>query len=146
MTAQILYFFAIWRFYVFFLVFFFKKLRYKKTNRTWISQPYCGVLSGYIQGLQIWRPNMTAQILYFFAIWRFYVFFLVFFFKKLRYKKTNRTWISQPYSGLLSGYSQGLQIWSPILTAQILLVFENWRFLWFFHIFFSKKIRCKKAR
>ena len=66
-------------------------------------------------------------------------YFYFFFFKKLRYKKTNRTWISQPYSGLLSEYSHGLQIWSPILTAQILLVFENWRFLWFFHVFFSKK-------
>ena len=42
-----------------------KKIRSKKINRTSISQPYSEVLSGYIQGLQIWSPGLTAQIFFF---------------------------------------------------------------------------------
>ena len=59
---------------------------------------------------------MTVQILLFLEKWCFYDFF---FFKNLRYKKINRTSISQPSSGVLSGYNQGLQIWNPVMTAQI---------------------------
>ena len=49
--------------------------------------------------------------------------------KNLDVKKIIRTSISQPNSGVLSGYIQALQIWSPFMTVQILLVFEIRRFL-----------------
>ena len=65
---------------------------------------------------------MTAQILLVFEKWRFLDI------KKLD-KKTLRTSISQPYSGLLSGYIKVWQIWISSLTAQIFLVFEKLRFL-----------------
>ena len=69
---------------------------------------------------------MAAQILLVLEKWCFYKKFLVFFFSKiLDNKKINRTSISQPYSGVLSGYNQGLQIWSHGMTAQFLLVFEK---------------------
>ena len=92
--------------FVIFSFFFSKIIDIKKldtkTNRVWISQPYSGVLSGCIQKLQIWSPTMTAQILLVFEIWRFLWFFHVFF-QILDIKKTERTSISQPYSGVLSG-------------------------------------------
>ena len=43
-----------------FQIFFDQKTDVKK-NRTPISQSYRGVLSGNIQGLQIWSPTKTAQ-------------------------------------------------------------------------------------
>ena len=53
-----------------------------------------GQLSGYMPGLQVWRPSMMAQIILLFEIWRywfsrcgvFYVFFH--FLKNLDVKKT----------------------------------------------------------
>ena len=76
---------------------------------------------------------MTAQIFLVFEIWRFLYFSHNFKKKKIRYRETwmrkTRTSISQPYSGVLSGYFQELQIWRSIVTAQILLVFEKLRFL-----------------
>ena len=63
----------------------------------------------------------------------FFIFFHNFKKKNLDVKKTwiqkTRTSISQPYSGVLSGYIQYLQIWRSIVIAQILLVFEKLRFL-----------------
>ena len=38
-------------------------------------------------------------------------------------------------SWVLSAYSQGLRILPPNLSLQILVVFEIWRFLWFFQKF-----------
>ena len=61
---------------------FFKKPRKKKPDLTSLSQPFTGVLSGYIQKLQIKIPTMTAQI-----ILVSYDFFMFLFSKKLRYKK-----------------------------------------------------------
>ena len=61
---------------------------------------------------------MTAQ---FFLVFENCVSYDVFiyFSRKLRYKKINRTSISQPYSGMLPGFIQDLQIWSSTLAAQI---------------------------
>ena len=61
---------------------FKKNLDVKKINGTSISQPNSGVLSGYIQSLQIWSQTLTAQILLVFEIWRFFMIFLCFFFQK----------------------------------------------------------------
>ena len=56
-------------------------------------------------------------------------FSLIFFFSKnLDLKKIQRTSISQQFSGVLAGYNQKLQIWSPSMTAENFLVFEMWRF------------------
>ena len=54
-------------------------------------------------------------------------------------------WNSQPCSWVLSGYSHGLRILPPNLTSQILLVFEIWRFLWFFQKF-PKKTDFKNSK
>ena len=129
MTAQILWFSRNCVFYDFFH-FFDQKTDIEKINRTSISQLYRGVLSEYIQGLQIWSLSMAAQILLVLEKCFFMIFFYYDFFSKiLGIKKINRTSISQPYSGVLSGYNQGLQICRPSVTAQILLVFEKLRFL-----------------
>ena len=65
-------------------------------------EPYSGVLSGYIQGLQIWRPSMTAQILLFFEIWRFYVFFSSFS-ENLDIKKLTELQFLNPIVGWCQG-------------------------------------------
>ena len=70
-----------------FFIFFSRKLRYKKNNRTSISQLYSGLLSRYIHRLQIWRSIMTAQIFFCSRYGVFYVFFMFFFQKKLEIKK-----------------------------------------------------------
>ena len=71
-------------------------------------------------------------------------FLFIFFFKNIDIIKNNRTsektnQNSQPYSGGgggVSGYIQGLQVWSTSMTAQMFLVFEIWRFL--SYVFFKK--------
>ena len=134
-----------WRFYVFF-IFFSKNLDIKKLTELQFLNPIVRCCQDKFRscksGVQVW----LLKSFNFSRYGVFIFFFLVFFFKKLRYKKTNRTWISQPYSGLLSEYSQGLQIWRPSMTAQIFLVFEKFRFLWLFLFFFKKIFRCKKLR
>ena len=70
--------------------------------------------------------------------------FHLFFQENLDVKKINRTSIAQPYSGVLSGYLQGLQIWRLSMTAQIHLIFEKLRFLCFFHLFFQENLDVKK--
>ena len=72
---------------------------------------------------------MTAQIHLVCEKKRFLCFFHLFFQKNLGVKKNYRIVISHCYSGLVSGYSRGLQIWSPRMLAQILFVLEKWRFL-----------------
>ena len=76
---------------------------------------------------------MTAQIFFGFREMAFFMIFSSFFFKitdiKKLAKKTLRTSFSHTYSELLSGYIKAWKIWSPRMTAQILLVFEIWRFL-----------------
>ena len=111
---------------------------YELFLKIWISQPYSWVLSEYSQILRVLPPNMIAQFLVVFEIWRFLWFFQKFsessnllFFK---------IWNSQRYSSVLSGYSTDLQILPPNMTVQILVVFEIWRFLWFFQKFFRKRI------
>ena len=121
-----------------FFHFFDQKPDIKKNNRTSISQRYRGVLSGYIQGFKIWSPSIIAQIFLVLEKWCFYDFFNYFFFKNLRYKKTNRTSISQPYSEVVSGYIQWLQIWRPSMTVQIFLAFEKIAFFMIFSFFFKK--------
>ena len=54
-----------------------KNLDVKKINRTSISQPYSGVLLGYIQELQIWRSIVTAKILLVSRYGVFYDFFII---------------------------------------------------------------------
>ena len=61
-----------------------------------------------------------------------------FFFKKNRCKNINRTSISQLYSGVLSGYNQGLQMWSPGMTAH-----ENLDIIFFNELqFLNTKLEC----
>ena len=43
-----------------------------------------------------------------------------------------KIWNSQPCSLVLIEYSQSLRILPPNLTGEIFIVFEIWRFLWFF--------------
>ena len=98
MTAQVLAFQDMEIFH-----FFSKNLIWKNIG-TWISQPCYEVIWGYTQGLQIWPPNMTAQII-FHRLWRFFMIsWNLMFFKEHRYlKKSNGNWSSQPYGGMHSG-------------------------------------------
>ena len=75
--------------------------------------------------LQFSVLSITAQILLVLEKWCFYDFFS----KILDLKKIKRTSISHQFSGVLAGYNQKLQIWSPSMTAEIFLVFEMWHFL-----------------
>ena len=52
-----------------FFMIFFQKNWMKKTLPENLN--HVGYCSGYAHGLQVWRPNMTAQILMVFEIWRF---------------------------------------------------------------------------
>ena len=108
--------------------------------KIWISQPYSWVLSEYSQILRVLPPNMIAQFLVVFEIWRFLWFFQKFsessnllFFK---------IWNSQRYSSVLSEYTKELQILPPNMTVQILVLFEIWRFLRFFQKFSENFINC----
>ena len=102
----------------------------RKTTEIFVSQsyqilgfePYIEVLSG-----QILASNYECSNLFGFRDLELFMIFFHFG------GKTNRN--SQPYSGGLSGYTQGLQIWSPSMTAQKLFVFEILRFFYF--IFFQ---------
>ena len=51
-----------------------------------------------------------------------------------------KTWSSQPCSWVLSECYQALRVLPPNMTAQILVVFEIWRFLWFFQNFSENKL------
>ena len=64
-------------------------------------------------------------------------FVVIFFSKNLNYFFF-KIWISISCSWVLLGYSQNLRILSPNVMAQILVVFEIWRFLWFFSKTFQK--------
>ena len=135
MTAQILVVFEICFFLIFSKSFLktymiFLKLIFK----IWSSQPCSWVLSDFSEELQILPTNMIVQILVVFEIWRFLLFFSKSFLKTymIFFRKI---WNSQPWSWVLSEKSQRLRILPPNMTVQILVVFEMWRFLWFFQKF-----------
>ena len=94
-------------------------------------------LRGCKSGIQVW-------VLKSFCFWDM-AFFYDFFFQKFRYKKTNRSWNSQLYTGVLSRCLQLVANLRRSMTAQILLVFEIWRFLWFY-FFFQKTFFCQKRQ
>ena len=72
----------------FLMIFFKKKLRCKK--------PCC--CQGTFRGLQIWRANVIAQILY---------YFMIFFQKHLRYKKLTELEFLNPIVGCCQGTFRG---------------------------------------
>ena len=78
---------------------------------------------------------MTAQILLVLEKWCFYDFFY-FFFKNLRYKKINRTSISQPNSGVLLGYNLGFKSGVSICLLKSFWFSRNSVFIVFFCSFF----------
>ena len=94
-------------------------------------------MSGLPQWLSFWPPIMNAQILLSVRDTTIYVVFRSFS-ENPNYKKLYKIWNSSPiqssylYSEALSGYSLELQIFSQKMTAQVVVVFEIWRFLWFF--------------
>ena len=102
--------------------------------KIWNSQPCSWVLSDYSEELKILPTNMIVQILVVFEIWRFLLFFSKSFLKTymIFFRKI---WNSQPWSWVLSEKSQRLRILPPNMTVQIIVVFEMWRFLWFFQKF-----------
>ena len=63
------------------------------------------------------------------------------FSENLDIKNFAKNWNSHLCSEALSGYSQELQISPSNLTAQILVVLEIWRFLWFSQKFSKKKTK-----
>ena len=122
-----------------FSFFFSRKLRYKKNNRTSISQLYSGVLSRYIHRLQIWRSIMTAQIFFCSRYGVFYVFFMFFFSKKIRNKKITELEILKLIvrccQAKFRGCKSGVQVW----LLKSFWFSRNCVFcVFFFFIFFSK--------
>ena len=57
------------------------------------------------------------------------------YFRNFRKQINYKSWSSQSCSGVLSEYYQGLRVLPPNMTAQIIVVFEIWLFLWFFQKF-----------
>ena len=88
-------------FYEFF-TFFSKNLDKKLTELEFLNLVvgcYQVTLKGCRSSVQVWLLKSLC-----FSS-RFVVFVIFHFFsKRLRYKKTNRTWFSEPHSGWLSGY------------------------------------------
>ena len=89
-------------------------------------------MSGYNQELQIWRSVVTAQIYLVFEKLLFLLFSHLFFQKKLDVKKLIELQFLNPIVGLLSGYIQGLHIWSLSMTAQYLFAFREMAFFMIF--------------
>ena len=111
----------------------FRKLIIIFFRKIWNSQPCSWVLSEYSQWLRILPPSMTAQFSVVLEIRCFCDFFENF--QKTSIMIFSKIWISQPCSWVFSEYYQGLRILRPIMAAQIIVVFEIWRFLWFFQKF-----------
>ena len=72
---------------------------------------------------------MTAEI--FFGL-RGVGCFVISFLKKLFSKNSLKIRNCQPHGVVVSGYNQFFQIWPPKITAEIILVFEIWRYIVFF--------------
>ena len=99
------------------------------------------VLSGYYQGLRILPPVLTSQILVVFEIWWFIWFFQKNF-KKLDFKKFQNEDLS-PVNGYCEGTLRGCESCLWLWLLKYLVVFEIWRFLWFYPKF-SKNLNFKK--
>ena len=90
-------------------------------------------------GLRILPLNSAARILVIFEIWLFLGLFQIF-----SEKLIEKVFWNLKYhlgSEALSRFSQELQILPPSMIAQILVIFEIWRFLEFLN--FSENL-CKK--
>ena len=98
--------FCFLRFGVFMIFHFFfsKKFDIKNSKQSWIFKHIVGCYLGTLKGC---KPSVQVWLLKFLWFSSYGVF--VWFFLKFSYKKTNRIWVSQPYSGWLSGYPQGQQ-------------------------------------
>ena len=71
--------------------------------------------------MQIFAPNSTAH---FFFDFQDSVYYVLKKSKHLVLKNLNKTCYSQTYGGVLSGYTQEMQIWPLNISAPILAILE----------------------